>query len=357
MRKIRNCCFRLFSKNHCCRTLLCGLGLSLLCGLALSGCTLPGGRKKKTSQGIRIGVTLYDSYDSFISQLMDRFDSYRGDNVTVVSNNAAQSQKTQNSQVQEMIEGGCNVVCVNLVDRTAPTQIIDMAKKNDVPVVFFNRELVAEDLQQWSGLYYVGADARESGILQGKLALQDIRNDHFEIDRNRDGIIQYVVLEGEAGHQDAIVRSEYSVNTLIEGGVRVDKVGYVIANWNRQQAQTKVKQMIDSGTRIELLLANNDDMALGAIDAYRTEGIARSEWPAVYGIDGTKQGLEALKNGDLKGTVYNDKEGQAQAMYRLAYALATGGDLSGLGLQGGKYIRLPYTQVTPDNVLEFVNRK
>jgi len=354
MKRIRDCFIRSCSRKG--RILLPGFVLALSLGIALSGCT-SSKSGKSTGDNIRIGVTIYDSYDSFISQLMDCFDRDRGEDVTVVSYNAAQSQKTQNSQVQEMMENGCNVVCVNLVDRTAPTQIIDMAKKNNIPVIFFNRELVAEDLLQWNGLYYVGADAVESGILQGKLALNEIRKIDSTIDRNNDGIIQYLVLEGEAGHQDAIVRTEYSVNTLLEAGVKVDKVGNVIANWNRQQAQTKVKQLIDKGTYIELLLANNDDMALGAIDSYRTEGIPRSEWPVIYGIDGTKQGLESLKNGDLAGTVYNDKEGQAKAMYDLAYALSTHGSTESLGLKDGKYIRLPYSQVTADNVQEFTNRQ
>ena len=58
--------------------------------------------------------------------------------------NAADSQSTQNNQVEEMLNDGCDVICVNLVDRTEPTTIIDMAEKNNVPVIFFNRELVAE---------------------------------------------------------------------------------------------------------------------------------------------------------------------------------------------------------------------
>lgn len=81
---------------------------------------------------------------------------------------------------------------------------------------------------------------------------------------------QYVVLEGEAGHQDSIVRTEYSVNTLIENGVEAEKLGYAMANWNRAQAQTKTAALLTQFSgKIELIIANNDDMALGAIDALR----------------------------------------------------------------------------------------
>ena len=144
---------------------------------------------------------------------------------------------------------------------------------------------------------------------------------------------------------------EYSISTMIDGGVEVEKLGYAIANWNRAQAQTKMAQLMSQfGDSIELVIANNDDMALGAIDALKASGLTKDEWPAVIGIDGTDVGLEAVKNKEMIGTVYNDKEGQADAMLNLAYELSTGGDLSDLNLIDGKYIRLPYARVTCDDV-------
>ena len=303
---------------------------------------------------IRIGVSVYDQYDTFIGQLMDRFNSLveekkaAGLPVEVEFFDAAGAQKAQNEQAKEMIEDGCSVICINLVDRTSPTTIIDLAKKNDVAVIFFNRELVEEDLLQWDRLYYVGADAFQSGIIQGEMAAEKC------IDRNGDGSIQYIVLEGEAGHQDAIVRTETCVDTLIRSGILLDKVGYAIANWNRAQAQTRMAQFIEQrGDEIELVLANNDDMALGAIDAYRAKGIMPADRPLIFGIDGTSVGLEAIRSGELAGSVYNDKEGQAWAMLELALCLSQSEDPGGLGLIEGKYIRLPYTKITKENVADF----
>ena len=99
-----------------------------------------------------------------------------------------------------------------------PSEIIDVAKEHDVPIIFFNREPVAEDMRQWDRLYYVGADAKQSGVLQGELAVEMIRQ-NSQIDHNKDGKIQYVVLEGEAGHQDAIIRTENAVDTLNKMGL------------------------------------------------------------------------------------------------------------------------------------------
>ena len=291
---------------------------------------------------------------------MTKFTEYAADKeeatgvaINVEVMDASQSQLTQNEQVKSLIEKGCDVICVNLVDRTEPTTITDLAENKQVPIIFFNRELVAEDLERWSELYYVGADALQSGVLEGELAANAFKT-NAKMDKNGDGICQYVVLEGEAGHQDSIVRTEYSVNTLIENGVEAEKLGYAMANWNRAQAQTKTAALLTQfDGKIELIIANNDDMALGAIDALRDSQIPREDWPGVVGIDGTNAGLLAVENGEMLGTVYNDKEGQAREMLNLAFAIATNGDKDSIPLIDGKYVRTPYHKVTQENVEDY----
>ena len=325
--------------------------------LLLTGCS---SGKEVAVKSTKIGVTLYDQYDTFIAELMQVFksstlkkESENGVAISLEILDASGSQTTQNEQVRTLIEKGCDVICVNLVDRTEPTTITDMAEKNDIPIIFFNRELVAEDLERWSKLYYVGADAFDSGRLEGALAADAFLTD-AAMDKNQDGICQYVVLEGEAGHQDAIVRTECSVNMLLESGVQVEKLGYAIANWNRAQARTKTASLLAQYPgQMELILANNDDMALGAIDALKAAGLPKDEWPAVVGIDGTDPGLEAVEKEEMIGTVYNDKEGQANGMLDLAFALATGEGLDDIELEGDRYIRMPYQKVTKENVSEF----
>lgn len=330
------------------------LAAALLC---LTGC---GEAAEPKPAKIKIGVTVYDQYDTFLAELLAYFNELaekRKDSVGVEFFNAAKSQQTQDKQVKRMIEDGCDVICVNLVDRTAPTKIIDLAKKNNVPVIFYNRELVEEDLFRWDSLYYVGADAFQSGVIQGKIAAEYCR-ERPETDRNGDGSIQYLVLEGETGHQDAIVRTEYCVNTMLSAGVRLEKLGYVLANWNRLQAQTQVAQMLEHhGDRIELIMSNNDDMALGAIDAYKEAKIAREKWPLIVGIDGTASGCEAVERGDMAGTVYNDHIGQAEAMFELACSLGLGERAESGEMIEGKYIRIPYQKVTAENVSDFQRRK
>ena len=284
----------------------------------------------------QIGVACYDQDDIFISELLDCVEEELGlledhsFQATVTVRDGAGSQKIQNDQVEELINAGCDILCINLVDRADPSEIIDLARENEVPIIFFNREPVAEDMLQWEKLYYVGADAKQSGIMQGELAAEAIK-ENPQIDRNKDGKIQYVVLEGEPGHQDAIIRT------------------------NRAQAENRMLQMISQHqNQIELVLANNDAMALGALDAYKKLNRTESALPVFFGIDGTREGLEAIKEQKMAGTVYNDKEGQAQAIAKLAKALVTGGGMSDIEFEKEKYIYLPYAKVTLDNVEDYI---
>ena len=319
------------------------------------------GRQAAVPDKVYVGVACYNESDVFIGELLDCLKeqlnelSEEGVETTVTIRDAAGSQRTQNDQVKALIDEGSNVLCVNLVDRADPSEIIDLARENDVPVIFFNREPVAEDMMQWEKLYYVGAKAKQSGVMQGELAAELIHSDR-RVDRNRDGKIQYVVLEGEPGHQDAIIRTENAVDTLKGRGVSLEKLSYGIANWNRAQAQNRMLQMIGQHqNQIELVLANNDDMALGAIEAYEKLNRTEASMPAFFGIDGTDVGLKAVVDLKLDGTVYNDKEGQAEAMAELAVAAVTGSGMEEIQFENERYIYLPYEKVTRENVREFLS--
>ena len=135
-----------------------------------------------------------------------------------------------------------------------------------------------------------------------------------------------------------------------------EKLIYAIANWNRAQAQTKTATLLTQYVgRIELIIANNDDMALGAIDALRDSKIPKEDWPGVVGIDGTDVGLAAVKRSEMLGTVYNDKEGQAGQISRLAMDLFLDREPEDYDFENERYIFLPYQKVTAANVEEFLH--
>ncbi len=303
---------------------------------------------------IKIGLTVYRRDDTFIAMIVSDMEeavkeAEQKNNIKIVMNtmDAKGSQIVQNDHIDKLIEQGCDVLCVNLVDRTVAATVIDKAKAADIPVVFFNREPVKEDLERWNKVYYVGADASESGKLEGQIVVEQY-NKNNNIDKNRDGKLQYVVLEGEQGHQDALLRTEYAVKTITEAGIQMDKLAGDTANWLRSQAETKMNQWLQIyDDEIELVLCNNDDMALGAIDAY--ENIDKT-LPAIVGIDGIAPAIEAMQQGKLLETVKNDAEMQSELIFELSYRLAMKEDISkSMNLVRGKYIFTRYTILKPNN--------
>ena len=330
-----------------------------LMGILLYGAC--GNEKKEIPKQIYIGVACYDQRDTFLGELLENFKrecrtlEKRGYDISLTIMDAANSQRTQDDQVQEMIGNGCDILCVNLADRTDPSQIITAAQEHDIPIIFFNREPVEEDLMQWEKLYYVGCDAEQSGIMQGEIAAEYI-NSHPEVDKNEDGKIQYVLLEGEAGHQDAISRTEYSVKTLMKKDVILEKLSYQLADWNRGQAENRMNRLISQyGKKIELVMSNNDEMALGAVEAYRKAGYVREEWPVIFGIDGLEEALEAVKAGEMQGSILNDRVDQAKKMAKMAVELFEGEEFDQESLKEGRYYFSEYQKVDGSNIDEYLN--
>lgn len=317
-------------------------------------------RKNQKDRTLRVGVVTYTPDDPFINAMTDILKEdlkalEASDMKVIVSvRSGDNSQQEQDEVVEEMIDAGCDVLCVNLVDRTAPSNIIRLARQNNIPVIFFNREPVREDLLQWDRLYYVGCDAAQSGEMQGEIAAEYIKN-HPEVDRNQDGKIQYVLLEGEAGHQDAISRTDCSVKTILENGVKLEKLTYQFADWNRAQAENRMSQLISQyGDQIEMVISNNDEMALGAVAAWQKAGYDCRNWPVIFGIDGLDDALEAIKTGKMKGTVYNDKEDQAMELAKLSVEIVCGKDTNRKHLKEGRYYVSEYCRVDSSNVDHFL---
>ena len=317
-----------------------------LCAASLlAGCSGKENAGEKNS--IRIGVSLYRGDDTFINNIRGElekcakeYEKETGVKVNLDIQDAKGSQNTQNDQVERFISLGCDVMCINPVDRTAASVIIDKAMAADIPVVFFNRQPVEEDMDRWDQLYYVEAAAKESAVLQGSIVVDHYKENPESLDLNGDGVVSYVLLEGESSHQDALIRTEWSVQTLKDGGMPIEKLTGGIANWERSQASALMEQWLEKYPgQIELILCNNDDMALGAIDAMERAGITGI---SVVGIDGTTPGLEAVESGKMMGTVSSNKELYAGAVFGIASSRALGEEIpAGIELEEGKYFKCP----------------
>lgn len=322
--------------------------------------TTPGGAGKKE---IKVGVALYKFDDTFISTVRQAIEKTAqakgqstGEKITINAVDGQGQQANQNDQIDTFITQKYDVIAVNMVDRTAASVIIDKAKKANIPVVFFNREPVKEDMAKWDKMFYVGAKAEESGTMQGQI-VADFWKKTPAADKNKDGKLQYVMLEGEPGHQDAILRTQYSIKALEAAGIKVEKLASDTANWQRAQGQEKMAAWMSAyGDKIEAVFANNDDMGLGAIEALKAAGYFKGDKTMpVVSVDATAPALDSLNAGQLMGTVLNDAANQGKAIFDISYALAKGEDASKSveGITDAKYKWVPYQPVTKENVSKF----
>lgn len=330
------------------RRKITALALSCALLLALPGCN--GGEQDDGS--IRIGVAVYKSDDTYISNMVAALqggvEAYRKDTgakIYVTPSDAQESQATQNDQIDRFLSLNYDVLCVNLVDRTDAGRVVDKARAADVPVIFFNREPVQEDLKSWSKVYYVGSVARESAELQAGIVLDLWNSDSAALDKNGDGVLQYIMLEGETRHQDTIIRTEVPIQILKDAGIPLERLDGGQANWNRSQAAALTESYFKThGDNIEVIFCNNDDMALGAADTVARLGL---DFHNIVGIDGTPQGLEAVDEGKLLGTVVMDYAAHGDTIFRMARALAEGEDVSKVAdLQDDRSVRIPMTVYT-----------
>jgi hypothetical protein len=279
-------------------------------------------------ESVRIGISLYKSDDTFISDLRKSIEEYakeyeRKNKIKIYLEvvDADDNQSTQNRQVERFIALGYDVLCVNPVDRTDTSGIINPAVSNKTPVVFFNRKPMEGDIKRSDNFYYIGSDPKESAVLEGSILLEAYKKDPKILDLNGDGVVNYVLLEGEPGHQDSIVRTEWSIKTLKDGGIPLNKIDGGIANWERTQSSALMEMwLLNYPEQIELVISNNDDMALGAIDAI--ERLSESRGIKLVGIDGVPAAIQAVNSGKLLGTVAVKKDEYAKAVIEIAVANA-----------------------------------
>ena len=319
--------------------------------------------KGEDTSNILIGSAIYKFDDTFMTGVRTAMENQADEEgVKIELVDSQNKQPTQNEQVDTFITKGVNALAINPFDRTAAGPIIEKAKAKNLPIVFLNREPEEADMNSYDKVWYVGAKAEQSGTQSGEIIV-DYFKANPEADKNGDGVIQYVMLQGEPGHQDATLRTEYSIKAIEDGGFKAEKLAADTAMWDKAKATDLMKAFITGQglDKIEAVLCNNDDMALGAIEALKAEGYNKgdaSKYIPVVGVDATAPALQAMKDGSLLGTVLNDAENQGKATVNVALAAAQGKEINkdtvGYEVTDGKYIWIDYVKVTQDNYQDYL---
>lgn len=347
-----------FRKNLIVAALFAALSLTA-CGGEKAAAPAQGGASGATTasagDAVKVGVTIYKYDDNFMSLMRKALEAEAGSLKTaeLLMNDSQNNQSEQNNQVDVLIAKGVKALAINLVDPAAASTIIDKAKAAGIPVVFFNKDPGEAALKAYDKAYYVGADPKQSGEIQGEL-IGKMWKEHPEWDLNKDGVIDFVLLKGEPGHADAEARTKYVIEKLNADGIKTKQLQLDTAMWDTAQGKDKMQAWLSgpTGPQIEVVIANNDAMAMGAIEAMKAQGGILP----TFGVDAIPEALQLVKAGSLAGTVLNDGESQAKAVYALAVDLGAGKDPKqnpAIKLEGNN-VRIPYVGVDKTNLDKFL---
>jgi len=292
--------------------------------VACGGPTTPSGEVKV----VKVGVAIYKFDDQFMTLYREEIQKYFTEKSTdavkyevhIVDGKGDQAEQT--GQIEQFINDKVDVIIANLVQPSAAAQIVEKCQAAGIPVVFINREPAAEDMKIWEGHQpYVGADAKQSGTYQGEIiaALPD------KGDINGDGVVKYIMLVGDPDNTDAQYRTEYSIKALTDAGIKVEKLFEQRGDWDTVKGQELTAAALTQfGNDIEVVFANNDGMAMGAIQAITAAGRKVGTDIYLVGVDAIPEALDAIAKGDMTGTVLNDHIGQSHTAVDVAIKLING---------------------------------
>lgn len=284
-----------------------------------------------------ISVFLYNESDPFIKEFSEFISREAKGKFNPIFYDASNSQTIQNEQINKALSSKNLAMVINPVDRLSSYAIINKLKSENIPAIFFNREPLKHDLDLWDQVWYVGAKPEESGQLQVQVIANlfggDPHNLNF-LDKNQDGIIQTIILKGEQGHQDAEIRTNEVLRRFEQLHWKIQVLKIESANWSHDESYSKIESLLKIyGDSVELIISNNDDMALGAITRMRQLGYFKDtnndgkidmfdpSWIPVVGIDGLKEAKDSIEAGYLYGTVRNDSEEMSKTIIDLCQAI------------------------------------
>lgn len=305
---------------------------------------------------MKVGVLLYkfdDTYISMVRQSLEKIQNENSDKVEFTFYDCKGNQSTQNDNIDTLLQKNVDLLLVNLVDTGAVQTVVDKIKPSGIPVIFFNREPNLDIIKGYDKAIFVGTNATEAGIMQGNIITKIWEENKSKVDTNGDGKLQYVMLKGEPDNPEAVARTEYSVSTVKEAGIDVEELALQVCNWDQALAQNAMEAWVAKfGDKIEFVIANNDGMAQGAISALQAQGfnIGEGKTIPVVGVDATAAAQDLINKGQMAGSVLQDAEGMAQALFQAGMNLVNGktatDDTFYLFDSTGVAIRIPYQEFT-----------
>lgn len=325
-----------------------------------------------------VSVLYYTYSDTYISSVRGNMNKmFKSANLDYHNYDANGNQTTQTEQVDTAIAKGTRMLVVNIVDTgsdDAAKTIVAKAKAADIPLIFFNRSVSEEVVKSYDKCVFVGTDYEMAGHMQGELIGNYVNKNFEAIDLNKDGKITYCLFKGQQGNAEAEARTKYSVedaNKILNKNGKPSLVfydskntnGYLVdqdGTWSNAAANNHMKTILSAYSEagknmVELVIANSDEMALGAIAALNEAGYNKEGGKTipVFGVDATDAARAKINAGFMTGTIRQDAEGMAEAIIEIANNFITDEDIfDGIeeeNVIGDWRVNIPYSAYTGED--------
>lgn len=342
--------------------------------LCLLSTSLVGCGRGKNEEG-EVSVFYYTYSDTYISSVRSAMDKMlKSAGLKFNNYDANSNQTTQTEQIDTAIAKGSSLLIVNVVDTgsdDAAKNIVAKAKNANIPLIFFNRSVSESVVSSYDKCVFIGTDYEMAGHMQGELIGNYVLKNYSALDLNGDGKISYVMFKGQQGNAEAEARTKYGVEDADKVLVGAGKSALVFydtknsskylvdqgGNWSAQAANDYMKTILSAyseanNNMVELVIANNDEMALGALAALQEAGYNKSGGKTIpiFGVDATDAAVSKIKEGAMTGTIKQDAEGMAKTITDVVKNLSSGKDVfDGIDKDNtvGKWrINIPYSAYT-----------
>lgn len=291
-----------------------------------------------------IGVSM-QSFDNNFQTLLREGISARASEVSGIDVQVEDAQtdiSKQLNQVNNFIAAGVDAIVMTLTDTSASPGISQAAAKAGIPLVYLNLEPENVDMLPEKQAY-VGSQEIDAGRLGGEAACKLLK------DKGKAGDAQVYILMGDLAHQASRDRTSSFKDALMAGDCKgVTIVDEQSAAWTRTNAMDMTTNWITAGQPIDVVFANNDEMAIGAIQALKAAGVSMDD-VVVVGIDATQDGLAAMAAGELDATVFQNAKGQSASAVDAAVALVRGEAVE-------RQVWVPFELVTPENMADYASK-
>ncbi|WP_434573498.1 sugar ABC transporter substrate-binding protein [Pseudomonas sp. Z1-14] len=282
---------------------------------------------------LKIGVSMSqfdDTWLTYLRESMDKKAKSLPDGVTLQFEDARSDVVKQLSQVESFISQKVDALIVNPVDTAATQRITKAAVAAGIPLVYVNRR--PDDLKLPEGVVTVASDDLEAGRMQMQY-LADKMGGKGDI----------VILLGDLANNSTTNRTKGVKEVLAKyPGIKIEQEQ--TGTWSRDKGMTLVNDWLTQGRDFQAVVSNNDEMAIGAAMALKGAGKEKGS-VLIAGVDGTPDGLNAIKKGEMAVSVFQDAKGQADGSIDTAVKMAKGEKMQS--------VVVPYRLITPENVDQF----